>query len=59
MNWKTGRKQPFVTFDQLEKTCPATATDHVFIGRTGKRTCLSVIFYFLLYKKTFQVMIVD
>ncbi|XP_075231687.1 serine/threonine-protein kinase/endoribonuclease IRE1-like [Lycorma delicatula] len=34
VNWKTGRKQSFVTFDQLEKTCPAAATDHVFIGRT-------------------------
>ncbi|RZF48446.1 hypothetical protein LSTR_LSTR007931 [Laodelphax striatellus] len=34
VNWKTGVKKSFMTFDQSEKTCPVTEPDHVFIGRT-------------------------
>lgn len=36
MNWKTGKKQAMLSFDEAEKTCPVTVTDNMFIGRTGE-----------------------
>uniref|UniRef100_A0A1B6C1J1 non-specific serine/threonine protein kinase n=1 Tax=Clastoptera arizonana TaxID=38151 RepID=A0A1B6C1J1_9HEMI len=32
VNWKTGKKQAILSFD--EPTCPVTLTDNMFIGRT-------------------------
>lgn len=34
VNWKTGKKHPILSFDQLDKTCPVTASDTMFVGRT-------------------------
>ncbi|XP_054285066.1 serine/threonine-protein kinase/endoribonuclease IRE1 [Macrosteles quadrilineatus] len=34
VNWKTGKKTPVLSFDQLEKSCPVPALDDIFIGRT-------------------------
>ncbi|KAG8268571.1 Endoplasmic reticulum to nucleus signaling [Homalodisca vitripennis] len=34
VNWKTGKKNEILSFDQLEKTCPVAALDTMFIGRT-------------------------
>lgn len=36
VNWKTGEKAEVFRFDDMEKTCPASALENMFIGRTGE-----------------------
>jgi serine/threonine-protein kinase/endoribonuclease IRE1 len=35
IDWKTGKKTSVLSFDALQKTCPLSSSNSLFIGRTG------------------------